>query len=147
MKASPMKAQERLTKPSESDEVDAYMSELKHPLAEVAKALRAIILQTDPTIGEEIKWNAPAFFYSGELPPFDPKEYKRHIVVFNFYKRDCLRLVFPSGARLSDKSGLLEGQYPDGRRIAQFRDMSDVESQQPVLQRLLKRWLTTLEKR
>jgi hypothetical protein len=50
------------TKPSEPDKVSAYMKDLKHPLASVAKALRGIILQTHPAIGEEIKWNAPAFF-------------------------------------------------------------------------------------
>ena len=94
-----MKARENLTKRSEPDKVDAYMKNLKHPLAGVAKALREIILKTDPQIGEQIKWNAPAFFYTGELPPFNPKEYKRHIVVFNFCKQDCIRLVFPSGAR------------------------------------------------
>ncbi|MBV9622500.1 MAG: DUF1801 domain-containing protein [Acidobacteria bacterium] len=73
-----MKVREGLTKASESDKVDAYMNNLKHPLAEVAKALREIILKTDPEIGEEIKWNAPAFFCSGELPPFNPREHKRH---------------------------------------------------------------------
>ena len=145
-KEAPMKVREGLTKPSESNKVDAYMSNLKHPLAGVAKALREIILKTDPEIGEEIKWNAPAFFYMGELPPFNPKEFKRHIVVFNFYKKDCIRLVFPSGARVQDKSGLLEGDYPDGRRLALFHDIREVESRKAVLQRLVKQWLATLEK-
>src|SRR5690349_9974914 len=112
-----MKAKEDLTKRSEPEKVDAYMKHLKHPLAGVAKALREIILKSDPQIGEEIKWNAPAFFYMGELPPFDPKKYKRHIIVFNFQKQDCIRLVFPSGARVKDSSGLLEGDYQDGRRL------------------------------
>jgi len=141
-----MKASAGLTKPSESDQVDAYMKKLKHPLAGVAKALRDLILKTDPEIGEEIKWNAPAFFYSGEMAQFDPKEYKRHIVVFNFHKQDCIRLVFPSGARMKDTSGLLEGDYPDGRRIAQFRDTAEVESRKATLQRLVKQWLATLDK-
>lgn len=111
------------TKLSEPDKVDAFMAKLTHPLADVVAALRKIILSTDPTIGEEIKWNAPAFFYTGELPPFNPKEHKRHIVVFNFYRKDCIRLVFPSGARVNDKSGFLEGDYPDGRRLALFHGM------------------------
>ena len=134
------------TKPSEPDKVDAYMKSLKHPLAGVAKALREIILKTDPEIGEEIKWNVPAFFYTGEMPSFNPKEYKRHIVVFNFYKQDCIRLVFPSGARVKDKSGLLEGGYPDGRRLALFHDIGQVESRKAALQRLVKKWLVTLDK-
>jgi hypothetical protein len=141
-----MKAKESLTKRSEPEKVDAYTAELKHPLAGVAKALREIILKTDPDIGEEIKWNAPAFFYMGELPPFNPKEYKRHIVVFNFQKQECIRLVFPSGARLKDKSGLLQGDYPDGRRLALFRNMREAESQKASLQRIVKQWLVTLDK-
>ena len=141
-----MKVRESMTKPSEPDKVDAYMKKLKHPLAGIAQALREIILKTDPEIGEEIKWNAPAFFYTGELPLFNPKEYKRHIVVFNFYKQDCLRLVFPSGARVKDKSSLLEGEYSDGRRLALFRDMREVESRKATLQRLVKQWLATLDK-
>ena len=109
-------------------------------------ALRKIILTTDREIGEEIKWNAPAFFYTGELPPFNPKEHKRHIVVFNFYKQDCIRPVFPSGARVKDESGFLEGDYPDGRRLALFHNMREVESRKSILQRLVKQWLVTLDK-
>ena len=135
-----------LTKPSEPEKVDAYMAKLTHPLADVVAALRKIILSTDPDIGEEIKWNAPAFFYAGELPPFNPKEHKRHIVVLNFYKQDCIRLVFPSGARVKDKSGLLEGDYPDGRRLALFHDLREVESRKTILQRIVKQWLVTLDK-
>jgi hypothetical protein len=141
-----MKVREGLTKPSESDKVDAYVNKLKHPLAEVARALREIILKTDPEIGEEIKWNAPAFFYSGQMPPFNPKEYTRHIVVFNFHKQDCIRLVFPSGARVKNESGLLEGDYADGRRLALFHDMREVESRKAMLKRIVKQWLVTLDK-
>jgi len=142
-----MKAnKDALTKRSETEKVDAFMAKLTHPLADVVAALRNIILSTDREIGEEIKWNAPAFFYSGELLPFNPKEYKRHIVVFNFQKQDCIRLVFPSGARVKDKSGLLQGDYPDGRRLALFHNMKEVESRKQILQRLVKQWLATLDK-
>src|SRR5262250_145094 len=79
------------TRPSDPAAVDAFMKGLKHPLASLAAALRRAILAADRTIGEEIKWNAPAFFYTGEMPAFDPKEYRRHLVVFNFYRKDCIR--------------------------------------------------------
>ena len=85
-----------LTKPSEPEKVDAYMQGLTHPLAKVVEALRRIILSTDREIGEEIKWNAPTFFYSGEMKTSNPKEYKRYLVVFNLYRKDCIRLVFPA---------------------------------------------------
>jgi len=134
------------TKPSEPEKVDAYMKELKHPLADVVEALRQIILKIDPEIGEEIKWNAPSFFYAGEMAPFNPKEYKRHIVVFNLFRKDCIRLVFPSGAKVGDASGLLEGDYADGRRLAMFSSMDEVQSKRPQLQRVIKKWLSVLDK-
>ena len=139
--------QNTLAKPSEPERVDAYMQGLKHPLADVVAALRRIILGTDREIGEEVKWNAPTFFYAGEMKPFNPKEYKRYIVIFNLYHKECIRLVFPSGARVSDKSGFLEGDYADGRRLALFFNMGDVKSKQASLQSVIRRWLKTLDKR
>jgi hypothetical protein len=135
-----------LTKPSEREKVDAYMQALVHPLADVAEALRKIILSTDPEIGEEIKWNAPAFFYSGEMKPPDPKKYNRYLVVFNLHKRDCIRLVFPSGARVGDRSGLLEGDYEDGRRLALFHNMQEVMAKKARLESVIREWLRTLDR-
>ena len=100
------------TKPSEPDKVDAYMKKLKHPPKPIVEALREVILGIDDEIGEEIKWNKPTFFYGGPMKAFNPKEYRRYIVVFNLYRKDCIRLIFPSGAKIGDKSGLLEGDYP-----------------------------------
>ena len=139
--------QDALTKSSEPEKVDAYMRGLTNPLAKVVEALRKIILSTDREIGEEIKWNAPFFFYSGEMKPFNPKEYKRHIAGFNLYQKDCIRLIFLSGARVNDKSGLLEGDYADGRRLALFHNMEEVISKKTRLQSAIREWLKTLDKK
>jgi len=133
-------------KASEPDQVDSYMRKLNHPLAEVVEQLRRVILSAHGEIGEEIKWNAPSFFYTGPMRQFGPKEYKRHIVVFNLHRKDCIRLVFPSGARIGDKSGLLEGDYADGRRLAFFSNAADVQSKGPSLQGVIRKWLTTLDR-
>jgi len=139
-------ATQKSTKPSEPDKVNEYMKSLKHPLSEVVEALRQIILKTDPEIGEEIKWNAPTFFYTGEMRPFNPKEYKRYIVVFNLFKIDCIRLVFWGGAKLNDTSGFLEGDYADGRRLALFYDMKGVKLKEKSLQEVIKQQLKLLDK-
>jgi hypothetical protein len=131
---------------SEPDKVDAYMKGVKHPLVKVIEALRKIILSTDKEIGEEIKWNAPTFFYAGKMKPSDPKKYKRYLIVFNLFKKDCIRLVFPGGAKVNDKSGLLEGDYADGRRLAMFNSVSDVKAKEKDLQKVIKTWLKLLEK-
>jgi len=134
------------TKASEPEKVDAYMSRLKHPLAKVVEDLRQIILSTDEEIGEEIKWNAPTFFYAGKMKPTNPKEYRRYIVVFNLFKQDCIRLVFPSGAKVKDASGLLQGDYADGRRLAMFYSSKDVRSKAKALRAVITQWLKLLEK-
>jgi len=134
------------TKASEPKKVDAYMSRLKHPLAKVVEDLRQIILSTDEEIGEEIKWNAPTFFYAGKMKPTNPKEYRRYIVVFNLFKQDCIRFVFPSGAKVKDASGLLQGDYADGRRLAMFYSSKDVKSKAKALRAVITQWLKLLEK-
>lgn len=134
------------TQASEPKKVDAYMSRLKHPLAKVVEDLRQIILSTDEEIGEEIKWNAPTFFYAGKMKPTNPKEYRRYIVVFNLFKQDCIRLVFPSGAKVKDASGLLQGDYADGRRLAMFYSSKDVKSKAKALRAVITQWLKLLEK-
>lgn len=123
---------------SEPDKVDAFMHVLDHPMKEVAVALRKLILDSDKRIGEGIFWNAPCFYYTGDMAPFDPKTYKRYIVGFNFFKDDALRLIFLRGASLNDRSGLLEGDYKDGRRLALFRSIADVEKWKKDMKRMVK---------
>jgi len=69
------------------EQVEAYIQALDHPLKDVVHALRQVIATADEEIGEQIKWNSPSFYYTGEMKPFDPKEYKRDIVVFNLHKK------------------------------------------------------------
>jgi len=140
------KVRDLVTKASEPQKVDAYVARLNHPLTQVVKNLRRIILSIDGEIGEEVKWNAPTFFYSGPMKPTNPKEYRRYIVVFNLSRKDCIRLVFPSGAKVEDSSGLLEGDYADGRRLAMFYNVKDVSSKEKALRSVITKWLKLLEK-
>ena len=133
-----MPSNAKTTKRSDSAAVDAYMQALKHPLADLAAVLRQTILAADPSIGEEIKWNAPTFFFTGPMEPFSPKEYRRHLVVFNFYRKDCIRMVFWHGDRANDKSGFLEGEYPDGRRIALLSSVEELQARKKALVAALK---------
>jgi hypothetical protein len=79
------------------------------------------------------------------MKPFDPKEYKREIIVFNLFKGRIM-LVFPSGAKVNDTSGLLEGDYKDGRRITIFKDLADVKAKEKSLQKVIKAWLKLVDK-
>ena len=125
--------------------VTAYIQNLEPSFGEIVETIRQIILSTDKEIGEEIKWNAPTFYYTGEMKPFDPKEYKRYIIVTNFHKGRIL-LVFPSGAKVNDTTGFLEGDYKDGRRLAYFKDLADVKAKEEALRNVIKTWLALIEK-
>lgn len=125
--------------------ITTHIKQLDPQIAEVVELVRSIILEADPAIGERIKWNNPSFFYTGEMKPFDPKEYKREIAVFNLFKGRIM-LVFPTGARVNDITGFLEGNYTDGRRTVVFRDQQDVLSKKEALTNVLKSWMSLIEK-
>jgi hypothetical protein len=125
--------------------VTAHIQRLEPKLNEIIETIRQIILSTDAEIGEEIKWNNPSFFYTGEMKAFDPKEYKRYIIVMNLYKGRVM-LVFPSGEKIKDTSGFLEGDYKDGRRTTVFNDLNDVLAKKDILQDNIKKWLEFIEK-
>ena len=103
-------------------------------------------MSADKNIGEEVKWNSPTFFYAGAMRPFNPKEYQRYLIVFNLHKKDHIMLVFPSGAKIEDTSGLLIGDYADGRRLALFYGMDEVKAKEKALQKVIKKWLKLLDK-
>jgi hypothetical protein len=73
---------------SDKDQVTKHIEKLEPAFSKIIEAIRKIILSTDKEIGERIKWNNPSFYYTGKMKAFDPKEYKREIVVFNLYKQN-----------------------------------------------------------
>jgi hypothetical protein len=132
-------------KPTDQEEVTQHIQKLDASIKDTIEALQQIILSTDREISERIKWNNPSFYYNGEMKPFDPKEYKREITVFNLHKNRIM-LVFPSGAKINDTSGLLTGDYADGRRIVVFKDLEDVKVKEATLKNVIKKWLMLVDK-
>lgn len=132
--------------PSLSDQelVTQHIQKLAPDLRAVVEYIRQFILKIDPSIGEQIKWNNPCFYYTGEMKAFDPKEYKREIVVMNLFKGRIM-LVLPSGAKIKDTSGLLQGDYKDGRRTITFADLADVKAKEKHLKKIIQNWLQQVE--
>jgi Domain of unknown function (DU1801) len=124
--------------------VTNFIQKLDPKLAEIVEEIRQIILGTDKIIDEQIKWNSPSFFYSGEMKPFDPKAYKRDLAVLNIHKE--IMLVFPTGASITDTTGILEGTYTDGRRLVYFKDLADVKMKRESLQQVIKAWIELVDK-
>jgi hypothetical protein len=132
------------SKLTDTEQVTEHIQNLDKSISGTVQTLRKIILSTDKEIGERIKWNNPSFYYTGEMEPFDPKEYKRELIVFNLHNNRIM-LVFPSGAKVEDKSGLLEGDYKDGRRTIVFKDLKDVKAKEKNFQAVIKKWLKLID--
>lgn len=130
---------------SNTEQVTAHIQKLDAAIIPAIEALRQIILSADPEIGEQVKWNSPSFYYTGEMKPFDPKEYKRDIVVMNLHRGHIL-LVFPTGARVQDTTKLMEGNYTDGRKLIRLKDLEDVKTKKDALINVLRAWLALVEK-
>jgi hypothetical protein len=113
---------------NKTEEVDAFMDKLDHPLKAEVEAVRDIIKNVHSDITEQIKWNAPSFSYKG------------YMVTFNLWAKQHVHLVFHNGAILSNESGLLEGDYP-ARRMAYFSGMDDVGSKRSALEGAVREWV------
>jgi len=130
---------------SDKESVNEHIAKLNSETGKIVEAVRQIFLKADKYIGERIKWNNPSFYYTGEMKSFDPKEYKREIAVFNLYKGRIM-LVFPGGAKVNDASGLLDGDYKDGRRILIIKDMDDLKIKEKSLRKVIKEWIKLVDK-
>lgn len=130
---------------SDEELVSNFIANLDENLKEIVSLLRETILQTDVEIAEQIKWNSPSFYYKGEMEPFDPKEYKRDIVVLNLHRGNIL-LVFPTGAKVQNTYGVLEGNFPDTRKVIKVLDKEDLLKKIDGIQNVIKEWLSLVEK-
>lgn len=130
---------------TDSEKVTALITKLKPALAEAVETLRSIILSVDKEIADHVKWNSPAFHYTGEMKPFDPKEYKRDVAVMNLSKGYIL-LILPTGSNIKDNSGLLEGDYKDGRRMVTLKDVADVKAKEKQIRQIIRAWLKQIDK-
>jgi len=81
------------SKLTDREQVTEHIQKLELDVAEVVESLRKIILSTDKEVSERIKWNNPSFYFAGDSKEFDPKEYKRDMIVMNVYKGRIM-LVF-----------------------------------------------------
>lgn len=116
-------------KPSDEEQVAAFMSLLEHPLKDEINAVRQIIKNTDAAIFERIKWNAPSYYAHGV-----------DLVTFHVRPQDKVHLVFHHIAIVQVKSALLEGDYKD-RRMMYLKNMEAIRTHQEELQRIMQAYI------
>jgi hypothetical protein len=120
-------------------QVVEFLNNLEHPLKKEIEEVRKIILSTNESITEHIKWNAPSFCFDNE-----------DRMTFNLQGKGFFRLVFHCGAKVKDHAGngtlfedttgLLDWVTTD-RAMIKFTDMSDVESKKEKLGTVVAKWI------
>ncbi|MGB3948174.1 MAG: hypothetical protein WBM13_09320, partial [Bacteroidia bacterium] len=60
--------------------------------------------------------------------------------------QEYVLLVFPTGAIITDKSGLLEGKFTDTRKVIKFTTIEQVKTRENDLISCIKDWLSKVEK-
>lgn len=131
-------------KPSITNDVNNYLDKLEHPLKEALLELRQHILSKFPEISEQIKWNSLSLYFNGEMKAFNPKEYKRDLLVFNLNKKDYILLIFPTGSTIKDTHNLLEGEYTDGRRMLKITSTAEAKNKMDALYFVINSWINQI---
>lgn len=128
-------------KPTATEQVGELIAQLEDDIKTIVQEIRQLILSTDASIAEQVKWNSASFYYTGEMQAFDAKTYQRDLVVCNTHRGKIL-LVFPTGAKIKDN---IDGKdYPDGRKIISIADIADLKNKAEALQEIIKQWLNQI---
>lgn len=128
-----MKNEKDNFKSDDAEKVNAFMAELEHPLKTEIEAVRTIIKGANDKIAERIKWNAPSYYYKGDLVTFNPRALQH------------VHLVFHHIAIVSIKSDLLHGDYKD-RRMMYFENMKDIKANKKELEGIINELIKQMDK-
>jgi hypothetical protein len=117
-----------------------FLEDLDETKRAQVEVLRSIILASNTTLSEHIKWNAPSYILDGE-----------DRITFNVRnKENLVKLVIHMGATrtenkkgtpvLDDASGLITWSS-DIRGILTFSSLEDITSNKDVINDIVNRWL------
>jgi len=113
-------------------DVDAFVTELQHPLGAAIDAVRDVVLGVDPRIAETIKWKSPTFMFQGNIASIEPRSKKQVSVLFH------------QGAELPGKHPKLEGGGGTVKYL-RFADEADVERKRKDLEKAIRAWIALKE--
>ena len=82
-------AKGKITKPTDTEQVDEWMKKLAPDLKPAVEAVRKIIKTAAPELNERIKWNAPSYCVNGE-----------DRLTFNLRGKDFFRLILHCGVKI-----------------------------------------------
>ncbi|MHB1313637.1 MAG: DUF1801 domain-containing protein [Gemmatimonadaceae bacterium] len=111
--------------------MQAFMTQLKHPMKVEIAAVRLVIKKASPKIHERVKWDAPSFYYRQNLLAFDLRTLK------------SVRLLVLLPPEFAPDDELVRTDA-DGVRDIIFRNMTDIEKKTPALLKLVRKWVAAL---
>ena len=107
---------------STSQEIDAIVQTPGDWRGETLARLRAIIVQADPAISEEVKWKKPS------KPQGIPVWVHEGNVCMADTLKNAVRLTFPKGAKLNDKTNLFNARLEgDSIRAIDFYEGTAID--------------------
>ena len=118
---------------SNTNKVDEFISKLEHPLKAELEAVRAIIVNANPKIEEDVKWGGPSFFYKEDLATFNPRI------------KNYVALIIHKGELLNIKSDFLE-EASKGKVYAKFYSMDDVTANKALIEKMVNAWVELMDK-
>lgn len=124
----------KATKPTDAEQVTAWMEELTSDFKPAVEAVRKIIKTAGPELNERIKWNAPSYYYKEDIVTFGPTKAKDKII-----------LVFHHPSIVRIKSALLQGEYKD-RRLVYLNSTSEIKDAKKELERIVRESIQLLGK-
>lgn len=130
---------------STNDKIDLLIENSPPELKKTIYEIRQLVLESDPLISEQVKWNSPSFYYTGETKSSNAKEYPRDLAVINL-TRGYILLIFPSGSKIQMHDDLLEGDYKDGRRMITIKDHDTFLAKKAKLKSAVKEWIIQIKK-
>jgi hypothetical protein len=119
--------------------VDAFLATLDdHPHKPEILALRQLILAADPSIREEIKWNAPSFRTTDSFATFHLRAKAGLQLVLHLGAK--VRETATTGIDVADPAGLLTWLAKD-RAAVTFTSLDEVHAKQTAFTALIRAWI------
>jgi hypothetical protein len=122
-----------------SHSVEEFLSALDHPLKAEIIAIREIILSADPSISEQIKWNAPSFRTMEHFATMHLRSKESVQVIMHLGARK--RATAETGITIADPEKLLEWLGKD-RAAVKFHGLEQIESQRSAFTEIVREWIT-----
>jgi hypothetical protein len=124
---------------SAPEDVETFLAALDHPFKAEILAVRETILGADPSIGEEIKWNAPSFRTT------------EHFATLHLRAKGGVQVILHRGAKkrgddgfsvdaIDDPHGMLEWLAAD-RATVKFRNREEMDARRIAFAGIVRQWI------